>query len=316
MNFKIINLIRILLVFVVLISNCKNAAEKKENALAYSDKKYSKVKANGGVHLRDEPNKESKSLRLIPNNSIVLIVKYSGVTDTIGSNSGHWLQVHYEGNRGYIFSPYLTELDAENLKLYGISIKKLETFAENTKDKKLASRYFKIAHIRYLNEGGSPYCSPESDLMNCQKACNKSLELDYCHNFKSKGANLDLKKFQEKIIDSIKNKNRQALLNLSLDCIAVNQICVNCDGGGTIPMEFKYNFILNNLDNIDFQNIKYEKEDIEFYPNANYKDDSQSEAKTDLPFLKIQIIKKDNLYYIENIQGKIIFGHSECMSGI
>lgn len=55
---------------------------------------------------------------------------------------------------------------------------------------------------------------------------------------------------------------------------------------------------------------------MEFYPNANYKDDSQLEAKSDLPFLKIQIIKKDNLYYIENIQGKIIFGHSECMSGI
>lgn len=97
--------------------NENNRNNLKDNKLiSLEDNEYSSpilmiVKANGGLRIREKPDKNSKKIGLIPDGQE--IVSYGEILDyqTIDGKLGRWMLIKYKGISGYSFSGFLTPAD-------------------------------------------------------------------------------------------------------------------------------------------------------------------------------------------------------------
>lgn len=68
------------------------------------------VNSKGGLRMREEANTESKIVILIPNGSQVEELESSSETVEINGKSGRWTKVKFDGNEGWVFGAFLTDV--------------------------------------------------------------------------------------------------------------------------------------------------------------------------------------------------------------
>lgn len=81
------------------------AKQDSQNSFTNSYKNY-RVIADSLI-LRSKPNKKGKKIASIPNDHLVMLVKYIGKKQTISGKSARWALVKYKGKQGYVFSAYI-----------------------------------------------------------------------------------------------------------------------------------------------------------------------------------------------------------------
>jgi hypothetical protein len=289
--------------------------------LDYSDGTYMRVEAKGGLKLRQDAGSTAEVRFLIPHEGIVLAPKRKepALKEKIDGFDGEWIQIYYEGARGYVFSRFLKPLTEPAGHFYLIKIAELSKLASaETNIQKKASLY-DILHKRFLNEGGSPYCSPESDLEHCAEACGRASELRYCHDMTMQGFKGTLSDFQDTVIKAILSSNATQLKNLGSACLVSSQICFSCDGGASVPYSRKVKTIIENAKYISSNGIKKTENSIQFNSNKGYtKNITENHGQPDgpVPFLSVEFTVKDGTYFIENFLGDLVFGLSECTAGL
>ena len=279
------------------------------------------VETKGGLKMREKPGSTATVRFLIPDKGVVLVPKEreTPVKETVDGFEGEWLQVYFEGARGYVFSRFLKPLVEPAGHLYLIKISDLSKRASNETNIAEKARLYDILHKRFLNEGGSPYCSPESDLENCAEACGRASELRYCQGMKNQGFSGSLADFQETVIKAVLTADSQALINLGATCMVPAQICFACDGGGSVPYSRKVKIIAKHTKYISSQGIKKLPNGLQFTSKNGYVpkiNESTGQPEEPAPFLGVTFVTKDGIHFIENFIGDLVFGESECMVGL
>lgn len=69
-----------------------------------------KVYAESGLNLRDNPDTDSRVLKVIPYGSSVTVVETTPDTKVIEWMSGNWVLVEHDGEQGYLFGGFLSDL--------------------------------------------------------------------------------------------------------------------------------------------------------------------------------------------------------------
>ena len=75
---------------------------------------HMKVKASSGLKLRAEPNLESKTLAIIPAESVIPICYTAEINANIDGIQGHWVLTEYKDQKGYVFDGYLEDETTES----------------------------------------------------------------------------------------------------------------------------------------------------------------------------------------------------------
>lgn len=73
------------------------------------------VHASAGLHLREKPNRESASIRIMPDGASVRLLDYAREELWIAGRSGRWARVRFDEHEGYAFSGYLAETAERSL---------------------------------------------------------------------------------------------------------------------------------------------------------------------------------------------------------
>lgn len=60
-----------------------------------------------GLHLREKPDRNSRSLALLPYGTRVTLLARSGKTESVSGKKGEWVQVSAAGSTGYVFDRFL-----------------------------------------------------------------------------------------------------------------------------------------------------------------------------------------------------------------
>ena len=61
-----------------------------------------------GLHLREKPDRNSRSLALLPYGTRVTLLARSGKFESVSGKKGEWVQVSAAGSAGYVFYGFLT----------------------------------------------------------------------------------------------------------------------------------------------------------------------------------------------------------------
>lgn len=110
----------------------------------FSSGEQIEVVSPSGLTLRTLPNKNSKSLGVIPFGETVLVLNQDSslLSETINYVEGNWIKIDFEGEEGYVFDGFLSvfplpEYDFEHTTLDMDLIYPLETYVE-TRFRKLS----------------------------------------------------------------------------------------------------------------------------------------------------------------------------------
>lgn len=76
---------------------------------------HMEVNATSGLKLRAEPNLDSKTLAIIPHESVIAICYPAEINANIDGIQGHWVLAEYKEQRGYVFDGYLEGVATEPL---------------------------------------------------------------------------------------------------------------------------------------------------------------------------------------------------------
>lgn len=69
------------------------------------------VTAESGLKMRSTPGMDGKLLKVIPYGMSVKLIMETDKMERIEWVSGHWVEVEYEGMKGYVFDGFLSKLD-------------------------------------------------------------------------------------------------------------------------------------------------------------------------------------------------------------
>lgn len=93
-------------------ANLKNVPEEVTPVISNKkEKKY--VYISDGLRMRSEPSVSGEMIVLVPYNSEVMVVGYSGKKDTIDARTDYWANIEYAGQKGWVFNAYLRPLSAK-----------------------------------------------------------------------------------------------------------------------------------------------------------------------------------------------------------
>ncbi|MBX3723145.1 MAG: SH3 domain-containing protein [Turneriella sp.] len=80
------------------------------------------VWSSDGVILREEPNRSSKQLALVPRGEEIDVLSAAAappVADTVGGEAGHWVKANLKGKVGWVFDVFLSSPPGPNALEYG-----------------------------------------------------------------------------------------------------------------------------------------------------------------------------------------------------
>ncbi|PJZ43782.1 hypothetical protein [Leptospira brenneri] len=94
------------IIFLYLIVSFRNTITSQELTINTNEKKYIKILSKPGLELKTKPIESSKTIKILKYGEIGTVVKISNQVSRSYSISGYWYQVIFNGNPGYVFSPF------------------------------------------------------------------------------------------------------------------------------------------------------------------------------------------------------------------
>lgn len=83
----------------------------------HGESKTMTVDTSAGLKMRSVPDQKSDVLVVIPNGKTVQVIEEKPEEMTIGSRTGKWCKVEYDGKTGWVFGGFLKESDDSSIAL-------------------------------------------------------------------------------------------------------------------------------------------------------------------------------------------------------
>ena len=106
---RIMAVVAIILIAILLLTPRHAFRTQAASSDLESNSNKSKVKAVGGLSIRDQPSVNGTLLTTAPNHAGLTIIDKNGGSDNIGGKNGNWYKVEYEGVTGYAWGNYIDE---------------------------------------------------------------------------------------------------------------------------------------------------------------------------------------------------------------
>lgn len=95
-------------VFLFVVVACNdNANVVSIESLDTNTNSKARISASGGLRLRVKPNKKAKSLNIIPDGSLVIIIEVKNPEIILGGRKGKWTKIEWFGQTGWVFGAFL-----------------------------------------------------------------------------------------------------------------------------------------------------------------------------------------------------------------
>ncbi|PKA06497.1 SH3 domain-containing protein [Leptospira harrisiae] len=97
---------KVSLIFLYIIISAGMTLKSQELSINTNEKKYIKILIKPGSELKKKPNESSTAIKFLKYGEIGFVVKIYNKTSLSYNISGYWYQVNFNGDLGYVFSPF------------------------------------------------------------------------------------------------------------------------------------------------------------------------------------------------------------------